>query len=135
MINFCKDKVINDVKFYELAYVDADIQIVDKKAKVVLKDFAMSNADLIPEDVREKITKWSDYIDYWAVDWNFQNDTFMNGWVTFRTKRNRKLELKSDIHKYDSPGKYNALVKVVDIFGNDTDTTFGTDEDMYAEDK
>jgi len=41
-----------------------------------------------PEEVREKIKKWSDYIDYWAVDWDFRNDTFMQGWVAYRTGRN-----------------------------------------------
>ena len=110
-----------DIRFFELAYLDVDVkQLGNQKVKISLKDFAMSNADLIPEDVREKITKWSDYIDYWAIDWNFQNDTFMNGWVAYRTKQNRKLELESDAHKYEKPGKYNILVKVVDIFGNDT---------------
>jgi len=109
-----------DVKFYELAYVDVNLHIVDKKAKATLKDFAMSNIEFIPDDIRDKIKKWSDYIDYWAIDWNFQNDTFMNGWMAYRTKQNRKLELESDVHKYEKPGKYNILVKVIDIFGNDT---------------
>jgi adenine-specific DNA-methyltransferase len=70
--------------------------------------------------VRSKVKKWSDYIDYWAVDWNFQNDTFMQDWVTYRTRKDRKLALTSDPHTYDRPGRYRVLVKVVDIFGNDT---------------
>jgi len=114
-----------DVRFFELAYLDADIKKIDKrKIKVILKDFAMPDMDTIPEDVREKVKKWSDYIDYWAVDWDFRNDTFVNGWVTYRTKKNRKLELESDVHRYDKPGKYTILVKVVDIFGNDTSVAY-----------
>jgi DNA modification methylase len=110
-----------DIKFYELAYVKTDVKkLGEKKIKVELKDFAMANPDLIPEKVREKITKWSDYIDYWAIDWGFQNDTFLNGWVTYRTKKDRALKLVSDAHKYEKPGKYTVFVKVVDIFGNDT---------------
>ena len=46
----------------------------------VLKDFVIPNTELIPEEVRSKVRKWSDYIDYWAVDWDFQDDTFMPGW-------------------------------------------------------
>jgi hypothetical protein len=78
----------------------------------------------IPEEVRGKVKKWSDYIDYWAVDWNFQNDTFMQDWVTYRTRKDRTLTLTSDPHTYDRPGHYRVLVKIVDIFGNDTSQAF-----------
>ena len=88
--------------------------------KAKLEDFVIPNTDLIPEEVRKKVRKWSDYIDYWAVDWNFRDDTFINQWQTYRTLKNRTLVLESDQHAYDDPGFYRVLVKVVDIFGNDT---------------
>ena len=78
----------------------------------------------MPEEVRSKIKKWSDYIDYWAVDWDFQSDTFMQGWVAYRTRKERRLPLFSDPHAYEKPGKYRILVKVIDIFGNDTSQAF-----------
>ena len=86
--------------------------------------FAFPYADLIPDEVRGKIKKWSGYIDYWAVDWNFQNDTFMNGWVSYRTRQERKLALESDAHDYEKPGTFTVMVKVIDIFGNDTSQAF-----------
>jgi len=86
----------------------------------MLKDFVIPNTELIPEDVRSKVKKWSDYIDYWAVDWDFQDDTFMQGWVAYRTRKDRTLPLTSDPHTYEKPGKYRILIKVIDIFGNDT---------------
>jgi len=114
-----------DIRFFELAHLDAALEAGPKCAlSVRLTDFAMSDADAIPEDVREKITKWSDYVDYWAIDWNFRNDTFMNGWVAYRTRRDRKLPLESDRHTYPEPGSYTVAVKVVDIFGNDTTRAF-----------
>jgi DNA modification methylase len=114
-----------DVRFFELAYFEAKISKPEKwTVQVELKDFATPNADLIPEDVRSKIKKWSDYIDYWAIDWDFQNDTFMQGWVAYRTRKERKLPLVSDPHTYEKPGKYRILVKVIDIFGNDTSQAF-----------
>jgi hypothetical protein len=58
------------------------------------------------------------------VDWDFQNDTFMQGWVTYRTRKDRSLALSSDSHSYPKAGKYRLLVKVVDIFGNDTTQAF-----------
>jgi hypothetical protein len=82
------------------------------------------NTELIPEEVRSKVKKWSDFIDYWAVDWDFRNDTFMQGWVAYRTRKERKLPLACDPHTYEKAGKYRVLVKVIDIFGNDTSQAF-----------
>jgi adenine-specific DNA-methyltransferase len=114
-----------DVRFFELAYFEAKISRPKKlTVQAELRDFATPNTDLIPEDVRSRIKKWSDYIDYWAVDWDFQNDTFMQGWVAYRTRKERKLPLASDPHTYEKPGKYRILIKVIDIFGNDTSQAF-----------
>jgi len=114
-----------DVRFFELAYLEGTITNPRKlTAQVTLTDFVIPNTELIPEEVRSKVRKWSDYIDYWAIDWNFQSDTFMQGWVAFRTRKERKLTLVSDPHTYEKPGKYRVLVKVIDIFGNDTSRAF-----------
>jgi adenine specific DNA methylase Mod len=115
----------DEVRFFELAYLEVDIKNPKKlTVAVTLKDFVIPNTELIPEEVRKKIKKWSDYIDYWAIDWNFQNDTFMQGWVTYRTPKDRTLALTSDSHTYEKPGTYRLLVKVIDIFGNDTSQAF-----------
>ncbi len=114
-----------DITFFELAYLNVEVKHPKKlQAVVKLKDFVIPNTELIPEEVRDKVKKWSDYIDYWAVDWDFQNDTFMQGWVNYRTRKDRTLVLESDAHKYDKPGTYRILVKVVDIFGNDTSQAY-----------
>ncbi len=94
--------------------------------------------ELISKEVLTK--KWSDWIDYWAVDFDFASRKeivkemdkdgkeaekwtgdyiFDNEWQSFRTKKNRNLELVSapkDLPK----GNYKMAIKVVDIFGNDT---------------
>jgi adenine-specific DNA-methyltransferase len=114
-----------DIQFFELAYLDVEIDKPKKLTVAVsIKDFVIPNTELIPEEVREKISKWSDYIDYWALDWDFRNDTFIQGWVAYRTRQDRSLSLESDKHTYDRPGKYRILVKVVDIFGNDTSQAY-----------
>jgi len=114
-----------DVRFFELAYLEAEIRLPKKlTAQVALKDFVIPNTELIPDEVRSKVRKWADYIDYWAVDWDFRNDSFMQGWVAYRTRKERKLQLSSDAHAYEKPGKYRVLVKVIDIFGNDTSQAF-----------
>lgn len=115
-----------DIRFYELAYLEVEIKPSRKKRShtVTLTDFVIPNDELIPPEVREKIHKWSDYVDYWAVDWDFQSDTFVNGWTSYRTRQDRSLELKTEPHVYDHPGTYRVMVKVIDIFGNDTSQIF-----------
>ena len=96
-------------------------------AEVALNDFVIPNTELIPDEVRSKVRKWSDYIDYWAVDWDFRNDTFIQGWVAYRTRKERALTRVSDPHTYEKPGKYHVLVKVIDIFGNDTSQAYNVE--------
>ncbi len=112
-----------DVQFFELAYFKVDIKTKGKKVEVELKDFVIPHTDLIPEEVKDKIKKWSDWIDYWAVDFDFKNDTFNNGWASYRTKKDRTLNLKAT-HTYEKSGKYKIFVKVIDIFGIDTSQIF-----------
>ncbi len=47
---------------------------------------------------------------------------FENAWQSFRTRRDRDLELTTATHTYAKPGRYTVAVKVIDIFGNDTMT-------------
>ena len=47
---------------------------------------------------------------------------FENEWQSFRTRKDRSLDLTSATHTYDKPGRYTISVKVIDIFGNDTMT-------------
>ena len=109
------------IKFFELAYLDIELQQKPNGEVVcTLNDFSTPNTDFVPEEVREKIKKWSDYVDYWGVDWDFQNDTFNHGFVTYRTRQERTLQLKSDPHKYSKAGTYKVMIKAIDIFGNDT---------------
>ncbi|MBM3435307.1 MAG: site-specific DNA-methyltransferase, partial [Bacteroidetes bacterium] len=112
-----------DVKFFELAYFKTEIESKGLKTKVKLEDFVIPHTDLIPPDVKESIKKWSDWIDYWAVDFEFQNDTFNNGWTSYRTKQERKLRLVAD-YEYPKPGTYKIFVKIIDIFGIDTSQVY-----------
>ncbi len=104
---------------------------------------------------REILTKnWADWIDYWAVDFDFENKKeiikvekkkearedgklnleqyvpeyeevwtgdyiFENEWQTFRTKKDKTLEMKTPFRQM-TKGRKKIAIKVVDIFGNDT---------------
>lgn len=109
-----------DIQFFELAYLETEVKKSAHGYQVKLTDFVIPNLDLIPAEVKKLIKKWSDYIDYWSVDWDYKDDTFHNQWQSYRTKKDRSLELITDPHNYAKKGDYKVMVKVIDIFGNDT---------------
>ena len=112
-----------DITFAELAYVDVQVNKKARAASLRLSDFVM-NPDDVPEQARQAITHWSQYVDYWAVDWDFKGDTFHNQWQSYRTRRQPQLALETPAHLYEQSGTYRVVVKVIDILGNDTTKQF-----------
>jgi DNA modification methylase len=125
---------------------DAEETLKDKKNKIVVEKGQIVKVSKDKDGIvtRQQLTKvWTDWIDYWAVDFNFENKReiirvkneangeweeiwtgdyiFENEWQSFRTKNDRSLELTSVAHECP-PGTRKVAVKVVDIFGNDTMT-------------
>jgi len=111
-----------DVKFFELAALQVDVRQSKRGVTLTLTDFVIPPDD-VPQDVQRAIKHWSQWIDYWAVDWDHKGDNFHNQWQTYRTRKSADLQ-KSAIHTYDAPGEYMVGVKVIDILGNDTTKTF-----------
>lgn len=77
----------------------------------------------------EKETSWQSFVDFWAIDWNYENlkndlnePIFENEWQSFRKRNGNKvvedLVLKA-FHSYEKSGEYTIAVKVTDVFGND----------------
>ncbi len=106
----------------------------------VIKISKNKKTGLIEREILTK--KWTDWIDYWSVDFDFESKKeitrridektgkeikewtgfyiFENEWQSFRTKKDRKLELVSAEKEIGKGQKIKIAVKVVDIFGNDT---------------
>ncbi|VAX09279.1 Type III restriction-modification system methylation subunit [hydrothermal vent metagenome] len=130
--------------FYSQDAVDADSNLKNKKSKVIVdkgKEVKISKDKdgIVSREVLTK--KWTDWINYWSVDFDFESKreilrvrnaesgeieevwtgdyVFENEWQSFRTKKDRSLELKSAFMEC-IPGRRKVAVKVVDIFGNDT---------------
>jgi len=177
----------NQVKFYDLAYIEAKVNKSKLSVSIELADFSVFyNQDTPDEEIKPGTTKvvirdgqvikltsdkesgivdqevltkkWTDWIDYWSVDFDFTsrkeiirvkkarpeqldiegdpaknklnleefeekwtgNYIFENEWQSFRTKKDRSLELKTIAHEYAGTGVKKIAIKVVDIFGNDT---------------
>ncbi len=125
---------------------NAEANLKDKQSKIVVDKGQIVKVSRDKNGIvrREVLTKnWTDWIDYWSVDFDFENKReiirvqnaetgeweevwtgdyiFENEWQSFRTKKDRKLELKS-VSQEVVPGRRKVAVKVVDIFGNDTMT-------------
>jgi len=132
----------------------AEASLKDKASKIVVEKGQIVKVSKDKNGIvsREVLTKkWTDWIDYWAVDFNFESKReivrvknedpstssehssgeweerwtgdyiFENEWQSFRTKKDRSLELTSVYHEC-APGRRKLAVKVVDIFGTDTMT-------------
>jgi hypothetical protein len=110
-----------DIRFFELAALSVDVKTNKRSVFLKLKDFVIPPDD-VPEEARRSVKHWSQWIDYWAVDWDKKGDTFHNEWQTYRTRKDKTLQLEVS-NTYAQAGEYRIVVKVIDILGNDTTKT------------
>ncbi len=110
-----------DVHFFELAALSVDVKRRKRSVTVELTDFIMPPDD-VPKDVASAITHWSQWIDYWAIDWDYKGDAFHNQWQSYRTKQSPELQMRI-AQTYEQAGEYRVMIKVIDILGNDTTHT------------
>ena len=119
ILNMRKRELVN-IQFFDLNYLDLDLKVEGRKVTIAINRFVLANPEYIPEEIKSSIKDFSSYIDYWAVDFDYNGDAFHNMRQEYRTrKKNKNLKTRLS-YEYDKPGEYNILVKVIDIFGNDT---------------
>lgn len=133
------------VHYSQDSVADAAEALKEGKNKIVVEGgkiikVAKDKNGIVTKEVLTK--KWTDWIDYWSVDFDFENKreiirakneatgeieetwtgdyVFENEWQSFRTKKDRALELTTPPHECDKGKRYKIAIKVVDIFGNDT---------------
>jgi len=110
--------LLKHIRFAEVAYLEIEREIKGKEITLKITDFQIPPTAELAE-IASKIKDSRELIDYWAVDWDYKGDTFHNQWQSFRTKKNPKVDYKAK-HRYEGEGEYQIMVKVVDVFGNDT---------------
>ncbi len=110
-----------DIRFFELGALSVEVHTNKRNVFLKLTDFIIPPDD-VPEEARRAVKHWSQWIDYWAVDWDNKSDTFHNEWQTYRTRKDKSLQLEIT-HAYAESGEYTIVVKVIDILGNDTTKT------------
>lgn len=159
--HYSKNSVAIELTDFSVFYNQGNIKNSEESLKNGKNELVVENGQIVKVSKdkmgvvsKELITKkWTDWIDYWSVDFDFESkkeiirveklneskdgDTeltafekeyeevwsgdyiFENEWQSFRTKKDRTLELKT-VFKECKPGRRKIAVKVVDIFGNDT---------------
>ena len=106
------------VKFSEVAYLEIETKRNGNEVLLKITDFQLAPTAELAE-IANKVKDSRELIDYWAIDWNYKGDTFHNQWQSFRVKKNPKVDYEAR-HKYEDAGEYLIMVKVIDVFGNDT---------------
>ncbi|UCD02382.1 MAG: hypothetical protein JSV23_05060 [Promethearchaeota archaeon] len=118
--NVFLQKDVQDEKGYQTKEIpDLNVKIHQSNNKIMIEllDYIIPFNDLLADKIKENIKSFLDFIDYWAIDFNSQNNIFKAMWYSYRTPKVRVLPLKSDTYYYDKSGDYNILVKTIDIFG------------------
>ena len=119
--------------FFEVASLQAEpvyrTQGGKRTVDIKLTSFLPSLSEVPEKELNalqeRAINSGFDFIDFWAVDFDYHPDQpFNHHWQTFRTRRDRSLPTVSDqAYSYELAGNYTACVKVVDVFGADTSIT------------
>jgi len=127
------------VKFYEKPYLklaepkvkrlkDNKAEITIGLARYVLFDFPVED-----EEERAKLRKlakdnFAVFIDYWAIDWDYDGLTFKSLWQDIRGNgRKTKVVSTSKAEVLETGKKRTIAVRVVDVFGNDAAATVEVD--------
>ena len=111
-----------DVRFFELAYLDVEIKQPDEqhRDRRQLKDFVIPNTELVPEDVREQDQEVVRLHRLLGCGLGLLGRHLHAGLGRLPHAQGALAPTRSDPHTYEKPGKYAVMVKVIDIFGNDT---------------
>ena len=97
--------------------LNLDVHQDNNVVTVEISNYLVPKDIIVPAKTKEKIKVFSDWIDYWAIDYDNKNQVFNNMWISYRTPKKRKLKLKSDPFHYEKPGVYNLSIKIIDILG------------------
>ena len=117
-----------ECQFFEAGYIEAKAVKDGKKIDIKLVRFSPALAEA-PEaeiaELRKRAVKSPfDFIDFWAVDFEWQEGRpFEHHWQDFRTRKDRTLKTTTDIKwEYKKRGIKKICVKAIDVFGVDTTT-------------
>ncbi len=119
-----KLRLLNELSICETA-IERGINTIEIVAIVKNRILGpLYKCKLISKEIRDKIISFSDFIDYWALDYDLKDNIFNNMWISFRSGKKRVLKLKSEPYNYEQNGLYNLSIKLIDIFGTVTQKSY-----------
>ena len=92
------------------------------KIKLSLDNYFFPYLELLNKKIKKKLEDWKELIDYFAVDFNYNNDEFIPQWISYRTPKTRKMRFNTGWYYYEKvkKKKIDIVVKIIDIFGFET---------------
>ncbi|MFX1328635.1 MAG: site-specific DNA-methyltransferase [Promethearchaeota archaeon] len=117
------NKDVNDEDIFNIqntSNIKLKIHQNKNEIKVELIDYKICFDELISNEIKENVKSYSDWIDYWSIDFDYRGKDFRNIWFSYRTPKSRKLRLSSDPYYYKDPGDYVVFIKTIDILGIET---------------
>ena len=119
---FLKSDKIESIDTLGLQPPNLKVKIHDKNKKSIkiqLLDYSIPWKELIITEIISKIKEWSDWIDYWSVDFQYDNKSHISSWVSFRTQKKRNISLTTPSWNYTESSSHLINLKVRDIIGNE----------------
>jgi adenine specific DNA methylase Mod len=109
---------------YEKPDFETSIKVDDKAIQIKITNYNAPYVNHLNPDLKQKISHFSDWIDSWMVDFNYQGGPMNCDWVTYRNPKNRKLHLISNNFLYKMSGTYTIKVKVINIIGHQSEKEY-----------
>jgi len=92
------------------------------KVKVEISQYEIPNILTFSKEVEKLISISLDYLDFIAIDFNYNEKYFQPKWISYRTPKNRDLKSISKYFEYSETGCYKILIKTVDFMGKELNT-------------
>ncbi|MFH1562556.1 MAG: site-specific DNA-methyltransferase [Nitrospirota bacterium] len=129
----------NKVHFHERPYLrisepeikstsNGKIEVTIGIKRYILMDIPISHSSKEGQTNYEALIKlakdnFAIYIDYWAIDWDYDGFTFKSQWQAFRGNGKKAKTVPIVATEILEQKKRTVAVRVVDIFGNDAGAT------------
>jgi len=118
------------ITFYQKPYIrigEPEIKRVDGNSfsvRIRIEQYVIMDIPVKDESKRPEIEKclaknFAYLIDYWTVDWDYNNEVFRSEWQAIRDRRGDQPVPVIAEKTLEKGKKYTIAVRVVDVFGND----------------
>lgn len=118
------------ITFYQKPYIrigEPEIKRGDGgtfNVKIRIEQYVIMDIPVKDESKRPEIEKclaknFAYLIDYWTVDWDYNNEVFRSEWQAIRDRRGDQPVPVIAEKTLEKGKKYTIAVRVVDVFGND----------------